>query len=190
MKQRTYQLKQRAERQAATRGRIVEATLALHTSVGPGKTTISGIAERAGVQRQTVYAHFPDEDTLFGACTGLWAARHPFPDPATWGSLEDPSQRLQAALTAVYGWYAGVADHLALFRRDADAVPPAVVARQEEQDRRLAEGLTQPFPPRPAIAVAVAHALEFETWVSLHHKGLSPGEAADLMRRFVTCLEE
>ena len=92
---RKYELKQRAQRQAETRQRIVEATVALHTSVGPARTTISAIAAGAGVERHTVYAHFPDEQTLFRACTAHWQAEHPLPDPAPWLELADPEERLR-----------------------------------------------------------------------------------------------
>src|ERR687893_573213 len=68
---RTYTLKRRAEQQAETRRRIVEAAVELHSSVGPALTTLSQVAERAGVQRHTLYAHFPDEWSLFLACSGL-----------------------------------------------------------------------------------------------------------------------
>ena len=81
---RKYEKKERARRQEQTRQRIVEAAVDLHTSVGPAQTTISGIAKRAGVERHTVYAHFPDDGTLFRACSEHWAARHPLPDPERW----------------------------------------------------------------------------------------------------------
>lgn len=190
VKKRTYQLKQRAERQAETRQRIIEATMALHTTVGPSQTTISGIAEQAGVQRQTVYAHFPDEEGLFGACTSLWAERYPFPDPAGWASIEDPRRRLVTALVTVYGWYESIEDQLVLFRRDLAVTPPAVVARQGEQKAHLAANLATGFPRRKLVATAVAHAAEFETWQSLHSHGLSIRAAADLMARFVNCVVE
>ena len=95
---RKYELKQRAESLTATRGRIVEATVELHDSLGPACTTISAIAERAGVQRLTVYRHFPDERSLFGACSGHWAAQNPVPDPAAWAAIDDPEERLLVAL--------------------------------------------------------------------------------------------
>ena len=81
---RTYTLKRRAEQQAETRQRIVEAAVDLHGSVGPAQTTFSMVAERAGVQRHTLYAHFPDERSLFLACSGLALERDPLPDAAPW----------------------------------------------------------------------------------------------------------
>ena len=120
---RKYELKERARRQAETRQRIVEAAVDLHTSVGPARTTISGIAERAGVERHTVYAHFPDDRTLFRACSEHWEARHPLPDIATLAEIEDPARRLRRALGEMYAWYESVEADLALFVRDASVVP-------------------------------------------------------------------
>src|ERR671918_294412 len=53
MKRGKYKLKKRAERQEETRLRIARATLELHETLGPSLTTISAIAERAGVGRPT-----------------------------------------------------------------------------------------------------------------------------------------
>ena len=102
---RKYELKQRAESLAATRERIVEATVELHDALGPARTTISAIAERAGVQRLTVYRHFPDERSLFEACSGHWAAHNPAPDPSTWTAFDDPEERLGIALAEIYAFY-------------------------------------------------------------------------------------
>lgn len=117
---RTYQLKRRAERQADTRRRIVEATVDLHGSVGPALTTISMIAEQAGVQRHTVYAHFPDERSLFLACSGMAMERDPLPDAAAWRAIGDRDERLRAGLEAVYGWYERNAGLAACVLRDAE----------------------------------------------------------------------
>ena len=105
---RKYEKKERARRQEQTRQRIVEAAVDLHTSVGPQQTTISGIAKRAGVERHTVYAHFPDDRTLFRACSEHWAARHPLPDPEALAWIEDPVRRLRRALGEMYAWYDSV----------------------------------------------------------------------------------
>ena len=76
---RRYTLKDRARSQEDTRRRIVEAAVALHEELGPRATSIAAIAERAGVQRLTVYRHLPDEEALFRACTSHWRAAHPLP---------------------------------------------------------------------------------------------------------------
>src|SRR2546429_5805679 len=102
---RSYRLKKRAERQEETRGRIVEAAVALHSTVGPGRTTVSAIAEKAGVERHTYYRHFPVERDLFSACTGLYMERNPLPDPAAWRTVADPLRRLRRGLTEMYSYY-------------------------------------------------------------------------------------
>src|SRR5438477_1538997 len=102
---RKYELKARAEKQAATRRRIVEATSALHEEVGPARTTVAEIARRAGVQRLTVYTHFPDEEQLITACQEHYFAQQPPPDLASAFALRDPVRRLRAVLTLLYGWY-------------------------------------------------------------------------------------
>ncbi len=65
----------RAESRDETRSRIVGAAIALHEEVGPKATTISAIADRAGVQRLTVYRHFPDDASMFQACSSGWSRK-------------------------------------------------------------------------------------------------------------------
>ena len=117
---RTYTLKRRAEQQAETRRRIVEAAVELHGSLGPARTTISMVAERAGVQRHTFYAHFPDERSLLLACSGLTLERDPVPDAELWRTIEDPGERLRVGLRAIYGWYERNADLAGCVLRDAE----------------------------------------------------------------------
>jgi AcrR family transcriptional regulator len=186
---RRYQLKERARRQAETRQRIVEAAVDLHTSVGPARTTISGIAERAGVQRHTVYAHFRDDHELFAACSAHWNADNPFPDSAQWDAIDDRERRLRTALDALYEWYEHVESHVALFRRDADSVSPDVRRRDQERLQRVHEGLARSWPRRKTVRAALAHALEFETWRSLvRRQGLSRKQAVDAMLRLVASI--
>lgn len=184
---RQYTLKKRAEKQAETRRRIVEATVALHTSVGPGRTSISAVAERAGVQRHTVYAHFPDEAALFAACTSHWNAAHPFPDPDRWETIADPSERLARALRDVYDWYAEVADDMEVIVRDAATVP-AVAAYADARNRQLAglaDRLASGLGRSKGVRAAVGHALAFDTWRSLvRREGLTNAQAVRLMLDF------
>ena len=131
---RKYELKRRAERQAETRRRIVDATVELHTSVGPARTTISAIADRAGVQRHTVYAHFPDERDALPGVLGALARAPSAPRQRRAGSaIADPARRLRAALQDVYAWYELVEDDLSIFSRDAGvhALTAELVGRRE-----------------------------------------------------------
>jgi AcrR family transcriptional regulator len=117
---RTYTLKRRAAQQAETRRRIVQAAIDLHGSVGPALTTISMVAARAGVQRHTLYAHFPDERSLSLACSGLTLERDPLPDAAPWRAIADRRERLRVGLGALYGWYQRNAGMAACVLRDAE----------------------------------------------------------------------
>jgi len=117
---RTYTLKKRAEQQAETRERIVEAAVELHSSLGPAATTLSMIAERAGVQRHTLYAHFPDERSLAMACSGLVYERDPLPQAAVWRAMANRNERLTAGVSAIYAWYERNASLMACIMRDAE----------------------------------------------------------------------
>ena len=185
---RQYRLGRRADRQAQTRQRIVEAAVDLHTTVGPAATSISAIAERAGVQRHTVYAHFPDETVLFGACSAHWIEANPFPDGAAWLEIGDTGERLRRALRDVYAWYERVETSLALFVRDADVFPSWGEARRARL-AELADLLAKDLPRRKTVRAAVGHALEFETWRSLvRTQGLTSRAAADAMARLAEAL--
>jgi AcrR family transcriptional regulator len=185
---RKYELKERARRQEQTRHRIVEAAVDLHTSVGPARTTISGIAQRAGVERHTVYAHFPDDRALFRACSEHWETSHPWPDFAALAHVEDPLRRLRRALAEMYGWYETVEADLALFFRDASVVPATAEVLQDmtASFEPLADAVAQGWPRRKSVRAAIGHALDFETWRSLvRRQGLSQAQAVDAMARFV-----
>src|SRR5262249_50120063 len=120
---RTYTLKRRAGQQAETRLRIVEAAVDLHAQFGPALTTLSMVAERAGVQRHTLYAHFPDERSLFMACSGLALERDPLPDAAPWRGIADRAERLRIGLTALYAWYERNANLVGCVLRDGEFHP-------------------------------------------------------------------
>src|SRR6266480_247974 len=102
---RQYRLRARADQLKATRLRIIQATAALHDEVGPARTTVSEIARRAGVQRLTIYNHFPDEANLFDACGAHWMAEHPLPDMSTVFVEVDPAKTLLQTLSGIYAWY-------------------------------------------------------------------------------------
>jgi AcrR family transcriptional regulator len=190
-KNRTYELKRRAERQEATRERIVAAAVELHASEGPARTTVKAIAERAGVTRPTVYAHFPDERSLLQACSGHVRTTVPPPDPAPWHAIGDPAGRLGTALRELYAYYERLEPLLENVHRDA-AVMPIVAEMNAYRVRYLDELrdlLLAPWPQRdrrPRLRQAIGHALEFGTWQSLvRRQGCGTKEAIDLMLAFV-----
>jgi AcrR family transcriptional regulator len=188
---RKYELKERARRQAETRQRIVDATLDLHTSVGPARTTISAVAKRAGVERHTVYAHFPDEGVLFSACSAHWIATHPAPDFAALAAVEDPVERLRRSVDEIYAWYESVEPDLALFHRDASLMTVGVEVMVEfgMQWVKLADAIARGWPRRKIVRSVIGHALDFETWRSLvRREGLSRKQAVDAMVQLVSCV--
>jgi AcrR family transcriptional regulator len=185
---RKYEQKERARRRERTRQRIVEAAVDLHTSVGPARTTISAIAQRAGVERHTVYAHFPEEHALYRACSQHWDSVHPLPDLASLAAIADPVRRLRRTLGELYAWYEAVEADLALFARDAFI--PANAEILEEMTGRLAalgDAIFRGWPRRKGVRAAIGHALDFETWRSLvRRQGLSRAQAVDAMTTFVS----
>jgi AcrR family transcriptional regulator len=183
---RQYTLRERARRQEETRLRIAEAALRLHSTVGPAATTISAVAELAGVERLTVYRHFPDQNALFAACRGLHLERDPPPDPSSWRSIRDPEARLRRALGELYGRYRRNAVLLGNLRRDSDAVPRFVARRNAEaMDASvdvLLEGWRVRGPRRARTRAAIRHAADYGTWRSLaKENGLPDEEAVGLM---------
>ncbi|HKN45936.1 MAG TPA: helix-turn-helix domain-containing protein, partial [Propionibacteriaceae bacterium] len=102
---RPYQLRARADSMDRTRSKITRAAIELHGSIGPAATTMSAVAERAGVTRASLYRHFPNEEALFNACSAEWRSANPAPDPGQWAAIPDPRNRLKTALPALYGWY-------------------------------------------------------------------------------------
>jgi AcrR family transcriptional regulator len=194
---RKYRKRRRAELEDETRLRITEAAVELHGSLGPAKTTISAVAERAGVQRATVYRHFPDEEALFGACSAHWRAQHPLPDLAEWAAVGDPSERLQIALSVIYAWYGEAEGMLEKTTRDAPVVPamwPAVASMGAwfaEAVATIVRGRPERGARRQWVEAAVGHAVSFATWRSLvREQGLSDSEAVDLMHGLVAVAAE
>lgn len=186
---RVYRKRQRAEAEEATRQRIAAAAAELHEEVGPARTTFSAVAERAGVQRGTVYRHFPDEDALFEACSAHWTAQNAPPDPTPWTQIDDPDQRLRTALAELYSWFERVEPMLEKLYRDIDLVP--AVAHQMSQSavpylNFVADVLAAGRSRRKRVRAAIGHALGFQTWRSLvREQGLSQAQAVELMTALV-----
>jgi AcrR family transcriptional regulator len=176
---RQYQQRRRAEQAESTRRRIVEATVALHEEVGPARTTIAAIAERAGVTRPTVYNQFPDDLALFTACSAHWRERHPRP--------ELQGIELEEALQRLYRWYALNERMLTNVERDALALP-ALEQVLGHAWHGLDSAAVDLGGSNPDAVAAIRLAFDFFTWSRLASSGLAPGEAAALMARLVRCV--
>jgi AcrR family transcriptional regulator len=185
---RRYRKRKRADLEERTRKRITEAAVRLHGSVGPARTTVSAVAREAGVQRSTVYRHFPTDVELFGACSRHWLSLNPPPDPGGWSGIADPGERLRTALAELYEWYAWAEPMLVNVTRDAPLVPAmerpvrAFRALLEEMQAVLMSGRRERGRDRSRVAAAIALALAFTTWHSLTRQAeLGDGEAVALM---------
>lgn len=176
---RAYQLRSRAESQKQTRRRIVEAAVALHQAIGPLATSVSELARRAGVTRLTVYRHFPGEEELLAACTGLFLSRHPPPDLDRWARLSDPWRRLERSLPEIYAWWRCVAPMARSVLRDAQRAPGRIGAGFARWMARVDGLLAEGFAPQgPLLRAALRHAVRFDTWDALTDSGALPDEAA------------
>jgi AcrR family transcriptional regulator len=192
---RKYEMKRRAERQKETHRRITEAAVELHKSVGPARATVSAIAEKAGVQRHTYYAHFPETKDLYQACTAHNLERNPVPDPSRWAEISGPEERLRVALCEVYAYFSREEAMLSNVLRDAAQDPilqqtMVPFYRYWETVRDvIAEVFEASGEQREALLAAIALALDFQTWRTLvRQQGLDQDRAVELMVKMVRCL--
>jgi AcrR family transcriptional regulator len=188
---RKYELKKRAEQMAETHLRITEAAIELHGTVGPSRTTLSAVAERAGVERRTLYRHFATEADLFAACSSHYFTANPWPDLGNWRAIRDPQQRLERALDELYAYYERTEPMLTNVLRDAelvdlarDAVAP-LHAYLEEAAAILTSGRQVRGQKRQLLRGALRHALAFSTWRSLSTNGVGRSDAAKLITALV-----
>ena len=173
-----------------TRRRIIEAAVDLHATIGPARTTVSAIAERAGVQRHTYYRYFPDERSLGLACSGLYAERNPLPDPSTWREIEDSEKRLRHGLGELYSYYEGNEPMLTNITRDAEIDPlTAELAQLRFGPDRDAIRAVLASGQRSKRALALLDvALAFSTWRTLvRDSGLDRREAIEAMVAAIRC---
>ena len=190
---RTYRLKKRASTMAETRQRIAVAAVELHGTVGPARTTMSAVADRAGVQRHTVYRHFPTEADLFGACSAHFFTEHPLPNIEPWRKISDPHQRLQQALDDLYGYYESTEQMFSNVLRDAELIEdlrPTLAPMQQYLDEVVAiltAGWGARGRRRHLVAAAARHAIDFQAWRSLTQDGrITRAEAIELITGLVT----
>jgi AcrR family transcriptional regulator len=192
---RKYEMKRRAERQKETRRRIAEAAVELHQTVGPARTTISAIAEKAGVQRHTYYAHFPELKDLYQACIAHYSEQNPLPEPSLWADVADAEERLRVALSEVYAYYGANEPMLANVLRDAplDPIAQENMVSFYHYWEAMRDGIADAFEAsgerHEALLGAIVLALDFQTWRTLvRQQGLDDEKAVELMVGMVRCL--
>jgi AcrR family transcriptional regulator len=189
-------MKQRAEAQEATRLRITESAVELHQTLGPSQTTMAAVAERAGVQRSTLYRHFPDEAALFSSCSAHWYASHPPPDVGRWSDIADPHERLVLSLTELYTWYRGTGTMLDLLIRDETLVPAvgqrfdAFHARLDAAHHVLLAGRGLRGRTHEKVSALIRLGLKFESWRALCREGgLRDEVAAELIATLIAATD-
>jgi AcrR family transcriptional regulator len=186
----------RAEKTASTRQRIVEAAVELHGTVGPANTSLSAVARKAGVSRPTLYSHFPDEASLFHACTMHWMSHDPPPDPAAWLEIDDSRERIGVALSEIYSHYARNEQMIGNVFRDmylVESMRSFNVPLVEESFAAMTEIIVSAFDDGSDLAIrrraTVSVAISFNTWKSLVNvEGLTNEKAAELMAHLVACV--
>lgn len=189
---RQYRMGRRAEAERRTRLRITESTVELHGTLGPARTSVSAVARHAGVRRSTIYRHFPDEHSLFSACTSYWTAANPFPDVNRWKAIDDSAVRLMSAFRELYAHYRRTERMMSNILRDEATMP--IVKRMLGGYRdylcaareALLSGMDVRGSAREQVFAAIGHALAFGTWRSLaREQGLTDSQVAGLMCRLV-----
>ncbi len=177
---RPYRQSRRAEAAAETRRRIVEATVELHRTVGPRHTTVTEVARRAGVERLTVYNHFPEEADMVRACQGHWLGLHPPPDRARWAETADPETRLREALSALYGWFEETEEMTSRVVRDAPDLPSFafIVKGWQEHNQRTVAILSEGRVLTSRLEAALRTVTGFQTWQTMCRQAGLTREAA------------
>lgn len=191
MAKRKYRKIKRAELQEQTRDRIVEATVALHEELGPANTSIKAVAERAGVQRVTVYRYFPDDVSLFQACTTHWLALNPPPDAAQWQDVQEAKEKTAVALLAFFEYYRRTETMWTGAYRDVEAVAALrdALQRFEEYIDNVRDVLLVPWglkgKRKKQLSITMRHCLRFTSWQSLKGEGLADKQIVDLVMEWM-----
>ena len=194
---RKYEKGKRAVQEGATRQRIVEAAVELHEAIGGEATTVTAVADRAGVGRVTFYRHFPDERSLLSACTGHYLDLNPPPDPTPWPAISDPIVRFRTALRELYAFYGRTEGMLARAEQESPTNPILAELMQPLLDYRcniqemLVQGWSRKHSTDPVVRAAIGHALAFATWRSLvRQQGLEVDKAIALMLKLTADADE
>jgi AcrR family transcriptional regulator len=183
-RKRKYELRKRADKQAETRRRIVEATVMFHSTIGPARTKVADICREAGIQRTTFYRHFPNELSLFTECRAFVSHERPLPDPDACAAIADPIDRTRSGLGAAYAYYREYEGPMAAIIRDSEVMPAGGAFFQFADRLRdvMAAGWKARGKRQVRILAACGHAADFQAWRSLARKqGLSDGDVIQAM---------
>jgi AcrR family transcriptional regulator len=140
------------------------------------------------VTRRTFYRHFPDELSLFRACTSHSFEKWPPPQPDKWRRVADPNERLRLALGELYAYYRVAGAGLVVIMRDRGLLRSELLALPGRADSlsAMASVLLEPWKARgrrrQVLAAALVHATAVTTWQSLvMQQHLASSEAVELL---------
>ena len=190
-RKRPYVQRVRGDHVAETRARIVEAIMKLHEEIGPRNTTVSAIADRAGVERLTVYRHFKDEAAMFAACSHRYLELNPPPEPSDWASEPDLARRTRDGLETLYAFFRRTSPMFEKIYRDVSesAALGKVMSHFDGYLRGLGDDLAAAWPDDQRAShrrTILRHAAKFATWQSLEAEGASDTEKAALILQWLS----
>jgi AcrR family transcriptional regulator len=183
----------RAEDVAATRARIVEATLAAHRDLGIQATSWEEIARRAGVGVGTVYRHFRSIDELLPACGELVTRTLALPDRDELSRLFDGArsnrERIRRLVGEVFDVYERGAPFIENIRREREELPD--LERWHREIELVLDSLTrEALEPVEAgeRAIDVVRALiDLSTWTAFKERGLTADETIATIVGLIEC---
>jgi CheY-like chemotaxis protein len=150
------------------------------------------VAGPGGVQRPSVYAHFPDGPAIFRAGTAHWLHLNPLPDHERWTAIASFDDRVETAIRDVHAWWERTADDLIPVMADMGRVAAMAEAIDFWRERTgdwvaaVLAGHGLRGRRRARTEAALRHALALETWRSLTAPdGMTPSEAVRLLSGFV-----
>lgn len=192
MTPRKYSMGKRQAAVEATRQRILEATLALHSEKGIFGTSWQDIARRADVSVATVYKHFPSLDELVPACGELMYAitRPPSPDdaPEIFAGARSLEERLERLISELFDFYERGAPYI---ETDFQERRLPAVREWEAYMRNTIAGLVReallPAGPEERTVRAVSALLDFSTFKSFLDREIPKEQAADIMNEVLLC---
>ena len=153
----TAALKRRTqeERSAATRGRLLDATLECLAELGYARTTTTEIAERGGVSRGAQLHHFPTKAELVTEAVGHLFDRRDQEFREAFARLPADADRPRAAVDLLWSMVAGPTFHawleLVVAARTDAQLKPKVTALTARFTNNVSRTFGELF-PRPAEA--------------------------------------
>jgi AcrR family transcriptional regulator len=186
MSRRRYRLDRRAETAEETRRRLVQATFELHAEQGIHATTMTHIAERAGVSVGTVYHHFPTYQDAVFACSQHAAATNPFPTPGIFAGLTTMEDRVRRLVRETFGFYERLPEYERI-RAERWGMPPiaAHVEREESERLALVREALRAFKVKPRLIGTCAALLDIAVYGTLTRQGVTPAKAAEEIAGFI-----